>query len=252
MEPDSRIWANPDLLKVWIWCLGKATFHDKKWVSLKSGRGYVDVEINRGQFVYGRHSAGEETGLSPSTIRDRMNKLEKLGFLDIKPAKQYSIVTICNYEYYQGRETESPTTKTTTAPIGNRSPNLIPTDTKKNDKKDKNVKKSSPLRSEDKEDSSRCSESLCGFEKFWKAYPKRNGKRLERKAALTQFSRLKETEIPLVMVAVKHYSDSGQIPKDAFRWLRDRCWDEWQTPAVKEREKTSVEKAVKALERRGY
>lgn len=64
------------------------------------------------------------------------------------------------------------------------------------------------------------------FEEFWKAYPPRNGRRLNKKDAATQFAKLKDAEIPDVMRAVKQYAAEGQIPKDAFRWLNS-SWREW-------------------------
>lgn len=137
MEPDSRIWANPDLLKLWLWCLAKATYLDDKWVSIKSGKGFIDIEIKRGQFLYGRHSAANELNINPSTMRERISKLQKLGFIDIKSDKQYSIITICNYDYYQTRDNEKG------QPQGQQThqPTLTPNDTKKKVKKDKKENK---------------------------------------------------------------------------------------------------------------
>lgn len=131
MEPDSRIWANPDLLKLWLWCLAKATYLDEKWVSIKSGKGFIDIEIKRGQFLYGRHSAASELDINPSTMRERISKLQKLGFIDIKSDKQYSIITICNYDYYQKRDNEKG------QPQGQQThqPTLTPDDTKKKEEK---------------------------------------------------------------------------------------------------------------------
>lgn len=74
-----------------------------------------------------------------------------------------------------------------------------------------------------------------GFDAFWEAYPRRNGKKLGRGDALKQWRRLKAPERDAAMVGVGHYAAAcldGQLAKDAFRWLRDRCWEDWQTPAL--------------------
>lgn len=113
MEPDSRIWASPDLLKIWMWCLLKANFEDKGWHCIRSGNGEITVEVKKGQFVFGRLSASKELGVCASTIWVRMNKLQKWGFVDIKSNSKYSLITICNYEYYQGRDNEQLTAKMT-------------------------------------------------------------------------------------------------------------------------------------------
>jgi hypothetical protein len=72
------------------------------------------------------------------------------------------------------------------------------------------------------------------FDNFWEQYPRRHGKKLGRGDALKQWKRLKPSEIPAVIAGVRHYADAcarGLMAKDAFRWLRDRCWEDWQEPA---------------------
>jgi hypothetical protein len=139
MEPDNRIWANPDLLKVWIWCLVKANYADKRWISFKTGKGRVDVSIERGQFICGRHSAGHELGVNPSTVRDRLKKLAELKFIEIdSSASQYSKITICNYGYYQGRDDLGPTTKAE-AIIQSNNTSTATTKKLKNDNNEKNI-----------------------------------------------------------------------------------------------------------------
>jgi len=78
----------------------KATYK-KKWVTLKTGKGNIEVEINPGEFVFGRNAAAKELKMAPSTVRNRMAKLKKLLNLDIKEDKQYSIVSIINWDTYQ-------------------------------------------------------------------------------------------------------------------------------------------------------
>lgn len=70
-----------------------------------------------------------------------------------------------------------------------------------------------------------------GFAEFWALYPRRDGKKLERAKALQQWKKLSTAEKAAAMVGVKNYADSGVRAKDAFRWLRDECWPDWQTPA---------------------
>ncbi len=76
-----------------------------------------------------------------------------------------------------------------------------------------------------------------GFDGFWATYPARNGKRLHRDKAAEQWRRLKPAERQAATVGAGHYADAYQqgLPgvgaADAFRWLRDRSWGDWQTPA---------------------
>ena len=95
---DSRIWANPDLWRLWTWCLLKAN-HSDTVVRIGKGKGgYTEVEIKKDQFVFGRHSAGKKLGWHPSTIWKRLKKLEKLGYLTIYSNNICSVVTVINLE----------------------------------------------------------------------------------------------------------------------------------------------------------
>lgn len=73
------------------------------------------------------------------------------------------------------------------------------------------------------------------FEEFWKVYPRRKGKRLGRPEAIEQFDKVPTSDLAAVMTGVKHYAEwcngDGDPAKDAFRWLRDKRWTEWQEPA---------------------
>ena len=72
------------------------------------------------------------------------------------------------------------------------------------------------------------------FENFWQTYPSRRGKKLEKQKAVTAFQRLSEAERGRAVIGVSHYRatcDKGELAKDAHRWLRDHCFDEWQKPA---------------------
>jgi hypothetical protein len=83
------------------------------------------------------------------------------------------------------------------------------------------------------------------FEQFWNAYPKRNGKRIGKNKALKVWKRLPRSRREEAMQGVKHYADACDsgltIAADAFRWLRDKTFEEWQTPATDDPRKTPAE-----------
>ena len=97
---DSRVFKNPDLLKVWIWCLMRAN-HKSTWVEMKTGKSKIEVKVEPGQFVFGRKSAAKELGMPESSVRNRMVKLKNMRNVDIKEDRQYSIVSIVNWVSYQ-------------------------------------------------------------------------------------------------------------------------------------------------------
>ena len=112
---------------------------------MDSGRGQVEVKIFPGQFIYGRFSAAKELKMSPSSVRNRISKLENMQNLTIKKDRQYSIVSITNWGLYQGdiekEDSEEDHHRTTKGQ---------PKDTDKNlrIKELKNVKKKNHLSSE--------------------------------------------------------------------------------------------------------
>ncbi len=84
---DSQVFQNADLLKVWIWCLAKAT-HKETWAKMQTGKGSTEVKLGVGQFVFGRLQAAKQLKMKPSSVRDRMQKLRDIGNIDIQPATQ--------------------------------------------------------------------------------------------------------------------------------------------------------------------
>ena len=78
----------------------KAT-HRPQWVPMKTGRGTTEVELKPGQFIFGRNVTAKELNMPPSTVRNRIAKLKKLGNLDVQQDTNFSIVSIVNWDSYQ-------------------------------------------------------------------------------------------------------------------------------------------------------
>lgn len=97
---ESPIFQNEKLLKVFVWCLLKANPSPERWKG---------IEIKAGQFVTSLSRSVAETGLSQKTIRNALRKLEKMGELVTQKSRAYTIITICNYESYQGDTTDEGT-----------------------------------------------------------------------------------------------------------------------------------------------
>jgi len=57
--------------------------------------------IKRGQVYTGRKQLAYETGLSEQNIRTSLNHLKSTNILTIKSTKQYSVITLNNYDKYQ-------------------------------------------------------------------------------------------------------------------------------------------------------
>ena len=123
----SRVFRNEGLLKVWIWCLLKAN-HKGRWVAITTGRGKTEVWIDAGQFIFGRYKAADELNMKPTTVWKRIGKLKVLSQITLKSDTHYTIITIVNWNSYQGVILKSDNQVST---------KCQPSDTNKNDKNDK-------------------------------------------------------------------------------------------------------------------
>jgi len=237
---NSRVFKNRDLWQLWTWCLMKAT-HKKTWVSVSTGRGETEVELQPGQFIFGRKQAAQELKAKPFSTYKRMLKLKKLGNLDIQSNTHFSIVTICNWDKYQAQEIEKEQAKE--QPRNNQGTTKEqPRNTNKNDKNEKNEKNNNtPPKVPPKGD-----EYTPEFEIFWDAYPKKKSKGTAFKA-WKKIKRVKSL-LPQILKAIETQKktvdwqkDNGQYIPYPATWLNGRRWEdevevkiENKTPAPEE------------------
>ena len=128
---DSWVFQDEKRLKVWIYCLMRAS-HKRRWIRLKTGRGYTDVELQPGQLIYGRGAWAKRLGISQGTIERIVTALQKHGNCDRQANTHYSVITLCNYEAYASPSQASG--QASGQPTDNqRTTNGQPTDTIEND-----------------------------------------------------------------------------------------------------------------------
>lgn len=96
---DSAVFQNADLLKVWIWCLLKATHEDYELLV-----GLQLVKLKPGQFVTGRFKGAEELQLNPSTFYKYIKSLEKLEMICVNSNNKMTLITVENWAKYQTEE----------------------------------------------------------------------------------------------------------------------------------------------------
>jgi hypothetical protein len=104
----SSVFDNPTLLKVFIWCLLKATHKEHDQLV-----GLQTVHLLPGQFVFGRVKDAAELKMHPSSLYRHMRVLESLQNVSIKPNNKFSVVTVANWELYQDKPS-APNNKRTT------------------------------------------------------------------------------------------------------------------------------------------
>jgi len=96
---DSAVFDNPELLKMWVWCLLKATHTEHKQLI-----GLQEENLEIGQFIFGRKVAARELKMSESKVYRFLKSLETRNRIEVKTNNKYSVVTIVNYAYYQDKE----------------------------------------------------------------------------------------------------------------------------------------------------
>ena len=104
----SPIWDNEKMLKVWIWCLLKATHKDRDQLV-----GRQMISLKKGQFIFGRKKASDELKIKEKTLYDYMQILQNLKMLNINSNNKFSVVTIEKWEDYQIEELKFDNKKTT-------------------------------------------------------------------------------------------------------------------------------------------
>ena len=107
---DSEVFADPHMLRLWIWLLARASFKTTH-VSMSTGRGSTTVTLKPGQSIVGRKSGADALEWKPSTFRNRLDRLEKMDMVSIKKDTHWSIVSIVNWRQYQATEETNRTGK---------------------------------------------------------------------------------------------------------------------------------------------
>ena len=67
----------------------------------------MTIQLQPGQFVFGRIVAAQELGMKPSTVVDCMRYLKTNNTFDIKSTNKFSVVTVVNWGLYQSSSEES-------------------------------------------------------------------------------------------------------------------------------------------------
>ncbi len=203
--------------RVFIHCLLKANYSDKNW----RGR-----EIKRGSFVTSVSSLSSEIGLSTSKIKTSLNKLKRTNEIANVTTQNYSIISITNYETYQGND----------KPVGKRVTNGSQT----NGKRMTTTKEGKKERR--KEGKEIVLSNMYDFETFWLAFPKRSGGNPKSKAEAKYNSLLKTgvSENQIIDGAERYYefaksegSLNTKYVQQVITWLNQEGWlNDWQ-PSTK-------------------
>lgn len=129
---------------------------------------FMGHEVKPGQVIVGRKKLAAELGLSERQIRTALDKLEKTKEISRKTTNKFTLITIENWAFYQGCDSDDDQQTTSERPTNdqqmtNKRPQL------KNVKKVKKVKKIKKINNVQPQ-----ANEL--FETLWKLYPNKKGK----------------------------------------------------------------------------
>ena len=96
---ESAVFRDARLWQVWTWCLMRA--NHKTTTTLFDGK---QMELRPGQFISGRFNGGEACNMPPSTFRNQVERLRKMGNLDIRPDSKKTIFTVRKWAEYQAND----------------------------------------------------------------------------------------------------------------------------------------------------
>ena len=98
---DNDILQNHKYCAFFLWALTKAA-HKEKTIIV----GGQSVHLLPGQFIFGRKSAAKALGMSEQEIRTCLKLSQNLDFLTTKATNKFTIISIINWDIYQGSDSD--------------------------------------------------------------------------------------------------------------------------------------------------
>lgn len=214
---------------LFIHLLLKANHADSQW------QGNL---IKRGQLITGRKSLSVETGITEQSVRTSLRRLKSTGEISEKSTSKFTIITLCNYDTYQLRETEinQPANQQLTSdqPASNQQ---VTTNNNNNNVNNINNKTNTRFKKESKE-----------FDELWQRYPAKDGK----KAACRFFTASVKTaqDWQDINAALDNYLQSERVRngyvKNGSTWFNNwRDWVEYRGETAGETEQQMVNRLKK-------
>jgi hypothetical protein len=91
------------------------------------------------------------------------------------------------------------------------------------------VASAAPDAEQSEDETGRIDGTLVAFEEAWSLYPSRNGKKLNKQAALTAYKRVAVSKRPEVLAAIGHYAASDVVARGFAEDMRKFLghWQDW-------------------------
>lgn len=200
---DSGWIRNHKLWAFWSWCLIKASYKPRKIVV-----GRQEIDLEPGQFIMGRKSASEATGLTEQEVRSATATLVGSRNLTIKSTNKFSIVSIINWDVYQNLNTKI--NQQINQPLTNKQPT--------NNHKQYSNKEKNNTYSPDFLSFYLAYPRKVAKSKAWEAWEKCNGNRPEISLLLVSVEKQKNSD--------QWKKNNGQYIPHPATWINQRRWED--------------------------
>jgi hypothetical protein len=200
--------------EAWVWLIENAAWKDT--TAYVSGK---VIPLRRGQLVFSQRFMAEKWKWGRQRVRTFIERLEKTEKSTQDTTQGVTILTICNYDRYQG---EQPSPQPKEQPASN--PPLTQQQPSDNPKKKQRNKETTYTPE---------------FERWWALYPKKEGKG----GAARAFDRaLKLVDIEVLCAKAQRYdaqqrARNYEFTKNPETWLNKRCWEDEPTQVVSIRDR---------------
>lgn len=205
--------SDPHSISVWVHLMLMANFAPSK--KLVNGR---MMEIGAGQLITSRKSLSEKTGVQESKVERILKMLESEQQITQHGASKFRVISIVNWEMYQGDEQQSEQQMNTKRTAGEQQVNTLEEGKKPKEK----IKNPSAGLAVDET-----------FDRFWRLYPKK----VSKSDAIKAWSKIKADLIPMIMGSLaKHcgceqwVKDDGKFIPNAATWLNKQKWEDEVRP----------------------
>ena len=114
---EDPIFLDPVLFQIFLQLVSRACYQDKiiPFTSrTKTKLRTHKVELKRGQTVIGVEKFGEKFGLTRQNTRTILKKLESFDYIKIEGEKNYSVITVLNYNQFQPSKKQNSINQETT------------------------------------------------------------------------------------------------------------------------------------------
>ncbi|WP_110931050.1 hypothetical protein [Paenibacillus bouchesdurhonensis] len=206
-ETFSRLTAIQKVIAIYI--VLNANHDDGVWYDKYKD---IEVEVKRGQLVTSRAKIVNEwfrddKDVTEMKVRTCLDKLERLGFLTKSTTSNFTLITVLNYEVYQGSDTDDNQEDNQVVTKSQPSVNQAIT----TNKNDKNVKNDKKVKKEDIYSPE--------FESFWTAY--HPNKRVGKKVAWGKWQTAIKTgeNAELIISCAANYTNQCQRKKTETQYI---------------------------------